>query len=308
MTKKLSDYNSIVCSIHLNNNLFNVWDYLSAKWLSYIYGVDNIIWLPEHIKNNIWNCIYWWWWMIRPNFYNREVYKHFLSIQWKHSIVWVWLNKDKQSIFEYTKRDYQALFNWINNAEYVSVRDKATYDFIKYKLYNWKLTRILDINSCPSYIYLKKIKQKNIVKEYKYWIVPSFWHTKWYLPYVDSIKTMIDNFIQEEWWKNILLLCHDKNDLKFSEENFPDINSVLIKEFDDVINNYSLCKWIITVRAHWIIFSASLKINCSYIYLADKLKTLYEHHYWMKESINEVIFDINYHKKKLEKNIYPLNK
>jgi hypothetical protein len=305
----LDNYNNIVCSIHLKSDLFNVWDYLSAKWLSLLYNIKNIIWLPDNILSNNWNCIYGWWWMIRPNFYQREVYRHFTWLKWKHSIIWVWINKDIESLFHYTDDDYKALFSWIDSAEYVSVRDNESYNFIKENLYWWTLTREIYINPCPSYIYVKNInKSNNNLFKYKYWIIPSFWHTKWYLPYLNNIENMINEFSELCWNNNLLLLCHDINDLKFSKNKFKSINSVLIKEFEDVIKYYSLCEETITVRAHWIIFSSALWKKCSYVYLADKLKTLYNYHYWINDTSIEPIFNVDYHTNRLKCNIYPINR
>lgn len=155
--KDLDKYTNIICSIHLNSNLFNVWDYLSAKSLSHIYGVNNIIWLPSNSINKPWNnIIYGWGWMIRPNFYNREIFQYHKWFRWKYSIIWVWINNDIKSEFEYTLDDLLALRDWIDNSEFISVRDYSTYNFIKNVIYKWDMTKNVDVAPCPSYIILKK--------------------------------------------------------------------------------------------------------------------------------------------------------
>lgn len=302
---KLEGYDHIACSIHLESDFFNVWDYLSAIGLSHIYNVKSVIWLPTNNQSHTWNYIYWWGWMIRPNFSKREVYKHFLSVEWKHSIIWVWINKDIKTLFEYTQEDYIALFSWINNAEYVSVRDYGTYDFIKENLYQWNMTRNIDINPCPSYSYLKSLYNWCNKKRYTCWIVPSFGHTKGYIPFVSNIKNMIVDFSNIFWEENILILCHDRHDLQISKEEFKNIDSILIKEFQDVIDYYPLCQYIVTVRAHGIIFASALWLKCSCVPLSDKLRTLYYYHYWSNE--DQIDFNPIFHLNKLEYSNTPIN-
>lgn len=305
--KDLDKYTNIICSIHSNSILFNVWDYLSAKGLSYIYNVNNIIWLPNNINKISWNnIIYWWGWMIRPNFYNREIFQYHKWFRWRYSIIWVWVNNDLKSEFKYTIKDLLALKDWIDNSEYISVRDFDTYSFIKNIIYKWNIIKKVDVDPCPSYIVLKKFNiTKNSTMKYKIGIVPSFWHTKWYLPFVNNIKKLITDWSNKYSPNQIIILCHDKNDLEIAKTEFSHIKSVIIKEFYDVIKYYSKCEKIITARAHGIIFSAALWIKCSPIYLSDKIWALYKYHYWINHFTNKPIFNINYHI--LENNYSPTN-
>lgn len=304
--KDLNNYNKIWCSIHFENlNFFNVWDYLSAKWLEILYSITNIVWLPYNEKTKEWNFIYWWWGMIRPNFIDREIYRHSCTIKWKYSIIWVWINKDISSLLEYSTDDKKAIIKWINNAEYVSVRDYGTLNFIN-NLYNYgKINKKINVSPCPSYHILKRKKYSNSDSKIRYsiWFVPSYWHTKWYQAYINEIIFFTKNLIKEYWEKNILILCHDFNDYTYCRNNFVHVKSLHIKTFSD-ISNYSLCNWIISLRGHWIIFSAALNLKCSYIYLSDKLKSLYEYHYW-KSFDEKPNFSIIYHKWILEMNLLP---
>lgn len=276
---ELSNYKWIVCSIHLNSKFFNIGDYLSAKWLSNYFNINNIIWIPENMNKVNWKVIYWWWWMIRPGFSNREVYKYYLNHDYWYSIIWVWINKDIKSK-DYDSNDINAIYSWINWAEFVFVRDLGSYKFIKEVIYNWNLTRKIWILPCPSYLYLREIKTiynfTEKKKKYNIWFVPSFWHTKWYALYIEDMHNFILNLLKIR--KSILIICHDENDFSYVKENFFDLDVFLVKDFRDICESYYSCNKIITSRAHGIIFSASLWLKCSYIYLNDKLKYIYDYH------------------------------
>lgn len=310
MSKKWGINSYVACSIHSDSSLFNVGDYLSAKAISMLYKIERNIWLPKDNSIILWNFIYWGWWMIRPNFSQREIFHHYSNIIWEHSIIWVWVNQDINSTLEYSNNDIQALKNWIYTAKEVSVRDNHTYKFIKDTIYNHHLERSISINPCPSYIYLANSNEHitKLEKKYQIWIVPSFWHTISYKKYVSDIGKFIRSLSKRYGVKNILILCHDLSDYEYCSENFKDINSVHIKEFQDIQTHYNSCENIVTTRAHGVIFAAAMWLACSYIYLADKIEYLYQYHYWESINVKTPLFDLGFHEKHLEKNIFPLKR
>lgn len=306
-------FDEVVCSIHPQwtgkhkwTGKHNVWDYLSAKGLQKIYNVPVVSFLHTltmaQFSDRVKRIIYGWWGMLRPGFADRKVYSHFKSFSGNHSIVWVGINRDIW-MPDFSQSDIEALRRWLDSSSYVSVRDDVSRDFIESKVYIWENEVNIHVEPCPSYIQLQRILKQSSntpVQDKSIGIVPSFWHTKQYLPFVASTHELIQHTLWKYGQTNVLILCHDLQDYSYATKHFSHCEAVLISEFNDVITQYSRCEWIITTRAHGIVFSAAVRSRVSYTLLSDKMDSLHAYHFGKPLRSEVPNFDLSYHEKNLE--------
>lgn len=304
MTDKII-FDEVVCSLHQSDSLRqNVWDYLSAKAIQEIYWVKAIRFLHNTSSSwTNWNAIYWGWWMLRPWFSSRRVNYHFSRSQGKHAIIWIWINRDHW-MPDFTSEDISNIRKWVESAIFVSVRDFESQEFLESKVKSWQT---LEVEPCPSYIYIENTFQ-DFQTDKLVWIVPSFWHTGSYIPFMDSMNQLITDASKRYSQDQILILCHDISDYNYARLHFPHVESALIREFSDVIKQYWRCQWVITARAHWIIFSAAVNRRVSYILLSDKMNSLSEYHFASKTKAIWPNFDLNFHEATLEKQGLPIKR
>ncbi len=205
---------------------------------------------------------------------------------------------------DFTKEDIDDMRKWIETAIFVSVRDFESQEFLESKVSPWKVT---EVEPCPSYMYIENACQ-DFQTDKLVWIVPSFWHTGSYIPFMDSMHQLITDASKRYSKDQILILCHDIADYNYVRLHFPHLESALITEFTDVIKQYWRCQWVITARAHWIIFSAAVNRRVSYILLSDKMNSLSEYHFASRTKSIWPTFDLSFHEASIEKQRLPLKR
>ncbi len=163
---------------------------------------------------------------------------------------------------------------------------------------------------CPSYRLVKSLnKPSETPRRYKVWFVPSFGHTKNYIHHIQEIHDFLKSLLDKHWVENVLVICHDKNDYWYLRKHFPwNVNAAIVQDGPTVSKAYSSCQNTITVRAHWVIFSAACNCNCSIINLSNKIKSLHQFHYGTGDMPDFPIFDLPFHETQLNEWVLPLSK
>lgn len=298
---------AVIYSSHTGTDKENIGDVFSAEGINAVFnnGKGKLFSLPRDLGKDCSSryIIYGGGGMIRPRFHEREVYKDFLKrkAHVKYAIHGVGLNKDLLGP-EFTKEDIEAIREWVQMADSVSVRDMETKQFIE------RNTGISPaVVPCYSYEMLAEVHDKSgsIDKEFYLGLVPSFGHTYTYEQFRAEVEKFIDDISNQLDKSKILLICHDRNDYNYAIRRFKDICVYFPANVDDVNKAYSKCENTIALRGHGIIFSAACRVPCSPIPLCDKLTFLYEYHY--NEKSPHISFNVEDHLNHLRRGVLPAN-
>lgn len=302
---KINDQTGIVYSAHLGTKKENIGDILSAKAITVLanFNQNRRYCLPGEVGLSANRpVIYGGGGMLRPLFGEKE-YRDFAlrDKRQPYAIYGVGINVDARGQ-EFSQNDMVALKKWILNAQSVTVRDKASYDFV---LDKFNLS--VNLAPCPSYSVLKRYDKFFSKTKFKLGIVPSLGHTETYVYYLNDIILLISSLIIRIGASNICFICHDEQDYDSVYELFSQAGVSIIRPltFDQINLAYRACDSIFTLRGHGVVFAAATGRPCSYVPLNVKLNSLYAYHYGGE--YREANFNTDYHLAKLRERQLPFN-